>query len=97
MNLEAIENFRKRMGKRADKALEVLGKLDAELLMIFETEIGRRLLEEDVKRFEQLLYQAALSEPTPEDRAEFKYILNRLTSIKEKVNFYLSELAKIGD
>ena len=95
MDLHSIEDFRKKFGKRADKAIEVLGKLDKELVVIFETDIGRAILEDDIKRFEELLYNAAINELTVDDRAEFKYLLRRLAIIREKVDQYAKRLAQI--
>ena len=97
MDLNKLEDFRRRFGKRADKTLEILGKLDKELFVIFETDIGRSIMDEDIKRFDALLYEAATRELSIEERAEFKYLLNRLSSIKKKVNQYIEELTKLGE
>ncbi len=97
MDLISIEAFRKRMGRRADKTLEVLGRLDAELKTVFETDIGKEILEYDVKRYEDLLYTSATRQLTVDEQAEFKYIYTRLQFLKEKVNHFLEELAKLGE
>lgn len=97
MDIISIEKFRQRMGRRADKTLEILGQLDKELKTVFETDIGKEILEYDVKRYEALLYTAATRELTVDERAEFKYVYSRLQLLKDKVNKFIEELAKIGD
>lgn len=97
MDLRDIENFRRQYGKRADQTLETLARYDKNLSMVMSSEIGREVLDDDLRRYSDLLFKAAQIELTIDERAEFRYLLNRIQSISNRITDYLIKLKKLQE
>ena len=95
MDLKQIEIFRRKYGSKADKTLEVLGRLSKDIESVFDLDIGVEILSEDLLRYDHLLFKAATMILNDDERAEFRYLYRRLESLSAKINKYYELISKI--
>lgn len=95
MNLQEIEDFRRRFGRKADKTIETLAALDKQISSALSSTIGKEVLQDDLRRYDELLFKAAKESLSVDERAEFNYVFKRLQVISNKINDYLDKINKI--
>ena len=92
----AIDNFRKKYGKKADLALNQLAKLN-EFVQAINSPIGQELLKDDIMRLEDISSKIWTEEVTKEELAEFRYLKGRVAKVTERLNNYLKQSQEILD
>jgi len=87
---DEIEKFLEQTRTKGAKILSVLGKISPEVNVLFNTEVGREILKEDIYRIEELMEKIANFQSTPEDLAELRYLNKvRMPKVLGKLKKYI--------
>src|SRR4030042_5253080 len=96
INPEELARFLERADKSALKLLSALGKLDKDLSVIFGNDLGKKLLDEDFNRMEELWPKVYREKATPDEIEEFRYLRDkRIPHIVSMVKRYLDGMVKV--
>jgi len=100
VQLPELERYLKLYKQKGALTLSTLGKLQPEINAVIGTEVGRELLEGDVKRVEEILMKMCNGGVTDMELAEIKYLKDiRIPYITGKIKKYLEgiqEIKKVG-
>lgn len=91
---DQIERMLLQHGRRGSETLDNLGRLTP-FIEVFNTDIGKLLLKDDLEDFQRLLLLIIDEKETGNDRAEFRVIKRRIKKNAERIVAYRGELEKI--
>lgn len=78
---DTFQNYLERRGKKGEQALKALAEVGVSLKALLDSPMGKIILDEDIKRYEDLLMRLASGEDNQEYKAELKYLHKRLEYI----------------
>ena len=82
-------------GKRGADAISVLSKLYPVLNSVFNSEIGREILTQELNDFDNLLEKIVEEKASTNELAEFRVLRRRIRQYAEQVRTYLSHVDQI--
>lgn len=95
ITIEQVKNYLDKNFKRGNLALNALNKTIDGINAIFSTRVGRDILVDDINRFETLLVKLAAQEVSDEEKAEFRYLKERLSKLSHRIEIYLKTMQDI--
>lgn len=93
---EGIREYVDRHGRRGQMVIDAVSKVLPTLQMIFDTEVGREILKEDIERCEILLVKIVNFDATDEDKIEFRYLRDRIIGLGKKLEVFFNYLKDVG-
>lgn len=93
--LSDIKKYLDLTGRHGAQMLSLLGKITPGIHAILETEIGREILQEDIRRISELMSMIYEEKDTLEDKAELRYLRRRFLKISDKLRLYLEKTEEI--
>lgn len=76
-----FQNYLTRRGARGERALKALAELGVRINVLVDSPIGAQVLDEDIRRLDDLTLKVILGKETVEDRTEIQYIYRRIEAI----------------
>lgn len=76
-----FQNYLIRRGSRGERALKALAELGVKINVLIDSPIGAQVLDEDIKRLDDLVLKVILGKETMEERTEMQYIYRRIEGI----------------
>jgi hypothetical protein len=92
---ESRRGYIEKHGRRGQMIIDAVNKILPSLQMIFDTEIGREILKEDIERCEFLLERIVDFKATDEDKIEFRYLRDRIIMLGKKLEVFFDYLKNI--
>lgn len=86
--LRETEEFLKNRGKRGVETIKALAKLQP-FVSAMRSPIGSEILKDDVNRQEELLSKIWNETATDQEKAEFRYLKQRLEKISKRLEEYI--------
>ncbi len=98
LTFEEIEKYLQKAKTRGSQVIEIIAKYNKYLTIILGDEIGRNIIQSDIKRIDDLFKKVYNEDITPQEMAEFRYLRdNRIPSIIEKITTYMKLLKKVKE
>jgi hypothetical protein len=95
ISLNEVKKYLDSTGRHGAWVLSLLGRVTPGLQSILETEIGKDILKDDIKRIEELMGMMYEEKSTEEDRAELRYLRKRIAKISDRLRIYLEGTEEI--
>ncbi len=76
-----FQNYLVRRGARGERALKALAELGVRINVLVDSPIGAQVLDEDIKRLDDLITKVIIGKETTDDRAEMQYIYRRIEAV----------------
>ena len=97
-NVEEIQRFLALTGKRGAQLLSDLGKSIPFIEAVYNSEVGKEILKDDIQRYEELLRKVESLEANEEDKAEYKFLRNtRLPRVVGRIHAFLKRTEAIKE
>ena len=91
---DKIERFLEERKGRGRMTFKVLAQLNP-FIVAMESELGQKILQDDIDRHEELLIKVYNENATPEEMAEFRYLKRRLEIIANRINTYTKGVKEV--
>lgn len=96
-SVEEISRFMELAGRRGKKVLEEISSLAPFINAVYNSEVGKEILKDDVNRYAELLDKVKNINATVEEQAEYKYLRGRLVRVSGRLNEYISNISKVKE
>ena len=89
---DEIVQYLNRFGRRGQRVLSDLGKLVPFIESVYNTEVGRGILMDDINRFSELYEKVINLEANEEEKAEYRYLRNwRLPRVTKRLQEFIAK------
>jgi len=95
-SLMQIQEYLRDNGKKGKMTISILSKLYPYFTAVFNTELGKQLLAEDIGRMDELMVKVYREEANPQELAEFRYLRDkRLPSLMNMINTFTQQVEEV--
>ena len=97
-NVEEINRFLELTKQKGAQLLSDLGKLVPFIEAVYNSEVGKEILKDDLQKYEELLKKVQNLEATEEEKAEYRYLRNtRLPRVVGRIHAFLKRVEAIKE
>lgn len=92
---DGVRDYVSKHGRRGQMIVDAISKILPTIQVIFDTEVGREILKEDIERCEMLLEKLIEFDATDEDKVEFRYLRDRIIRLGKKLELFFNYIKDI--
>jgi hypothetical protein len=92
---DGIRDYVAKHGRRGQMIVDGISKILPTIQIIFDTDVGKEILKEDIEKCELLLEKLIDLDATDEDKVEFRYLRDRIIRLGKKLEMFFNYIKDI--